>query len=75
LFSYSCLVAEIVHECGLSPSVQVELLQSRASLTPLRRSLGRDGVQRTIANAFRHVEERLLATPDDGQPEETSNET
>jgi hypothetical protein len=70
LFSYSCLVAEIVHECGLSAGVQVELLQSRASLTPLWRSLGRDGVQRTIANAFRHVEERLLATPNGGQTEE-----
>jgi hypothetical protein len=70
LFSYSCLVAEIVHECGLSAGVQAELLQSRASLTPLWRSLGRDGVRRTIANAFRHVEEKLLATPNDGQTEE-----
>jgi hypothetical protein len=76
LFSYACLVAEIVHECGLSPSVQAELLRSRASLTPLWKSLGSDGVERTIANAFRHVEERLLlATPNGGQKEETDNET
>jgi hypothetical protein len=70
LFSYSCLVAEIVNECGLSASGMAELLRSTAQRTPLWRSLGEDGVERTIANAFRHVEEKLLATPDGGQTEE-----
>jgi hypothetical protein len=60
LFWASCLCAEIVHECKLKPTRIVDLIEKNVSLTTLRETLGKDGVQRTIANAFRHVEEKYL---------------
>jgi hypothetical protein len=62
LFWASCLCAEIVHECKLKPTQITNLIAANASLTPLRKTLGKEGVQRTIVNAFRHVEEKYLAT-------------
>jgi hypothetical protein len=60
LFSWSCLFAEIIHERKLKPSNIARLIQAAATQTPMWKTLGRDGVQRTIANAFRHVEEKYL---------------
>jgi putative DNA primase/helicase len=62
LFWASCLCAEIVHECKLKPTQIMNLIAANVSLTPLRKTLGKEGVQRTIVNAFRHVEEKYLAT-------------
>ena len=63
LFSWTCLAAEIVHECKLKPSQIMNLIAGNAYPTPLRKTLGKEGIQRTIANAFRHVEEKYLAEP------------
>jgi hypothetical protein len=60
LFSWSCLAAEIVHECKLKPSHIVNLIAGNAYPT-LHKTLGKEGIQRTISNAFRHVEEKYLA--------------
>jgi hypothetical protein len=62
LFWASCLCAEIVHECKFKPTQIMNLIAANVSLTPLRKTLGKEGVQRTIVNAFRHVEEKYLAT-------------
>ena len=62
LFWAACLCAEVVHECKLKPTRIMDLIAANVSLTPLRKTLGKEGVQRTIVNAFRHVEEKYLAT-------------
>ena len=72
LFWASCQCAEIVHECKLSPTQIAELIAANVSLTPLRKTLGKEGIRRTIANAFRHVEEKLLGETETAT-EETSN--
>ncbi len=61
LFSWSCLAAEIVHECKRKPSQIMRLLEGATMSTPLWETLGREEVRRTIGNAFRHVEEKYLA--------------
>ena len=61
LFSWSCLAAEIVHECKRKPSQIMRFLEGATMSTPLWETLGREGVRRTISNAFRHVEEKYLA--------------
>jgi hypothetical protein len=53
LFSWSCLAAEIVHECKRKPSQIMRLLEGATMSTPLWETLGREGVRRTIGNAFR----------------------
>jgi putative DNA primase/helicase len=66
LFWASCLCAEIVHECKLSPTQVMRLIAGNAYPT-LHKTLGKDGVQRTISNAFAHVEQKILndlSTPD-----------
>lgn len=60
LFSWSCLAAEIVHECKLKPSHVMNLIAGNAYPT-LHKTLGKEGIRRTISNAFRHVEEKYLA--------------
>jgi hypothetical protein len=67
LFWAACLCAEIVHECKLKPTQIVELIEKNVSITPLQKTLGKEGIRRTIVNAFRHVEEKLLTEPNDGQ--------
>jgi hypothetical protein len=65
LFSHACLIAEIVHQCGLvprwyrTPKPYMDLLASAASQTSLWKSLGPEGCRRSIANAFGHVEAKL----------------
>ena len=66
LFWASCLCAEIVHECELNPSQITNLIAGNA-YPALHKTLGKEGIRRTIENAFRHVEEKYLATPTDGQ--------
>jgi hypothetical protein len=63
LFWASCLCAEIVHECNFKPTRIVDLIEKNVWLTPLRKTLGKEGVQRTIANAFRHVQQKYLTEP------------
>jgi hypothetical protein len=63
LFSWACLAAEIVHECKRKPSQITQMLVGATMGTPLWETLGRDGIRRTIANAFRHVEEKYLTEP------------
>jgi hypothetical protein len=63
LFWASCLCAEIVHECKLSPTQIVNLIAGNA-YPAMRKTLGKEGIRRTIANAFRHVEEKYLEQPD-----------
>jgi hypothetical protein len=60
LFSWACLAAEIIHECKRSPTQIMRFLEGAAMGTPLWKTLGRDGVRRTISNAFRKVEEKYL---------------
>ena len=60
LFSWSCLAAEIVHECKLKPSHVMNLIAGNA-YPALHKTLGKEGIRRTISNAFRHVEEKYLA--------------
>ena len=67
LFSWACLAAEIVHECKRKPSQIMRLLEGAATISPLWATLGREGIRRTISNAFRKVEEKYLTE------EETSN--
>jgi hypothetical protein len=63
LFWSACLCAEIIHEYKFKPTQVMNLIAGNAYLTPLRKTLGKEGIRRTIANAFRHVEEKYLATP------------
>jgi Bifunctional DNA primase/polymerase, N-terminal/Primase C terminal 2 (PriCT-2) len=63
LFWASCLCAEIVHECKLKPTRIMNLIAGNAGLTPLRETLGREGIRRTIGNAFTRIEEKLLKEP------------
>jgi len=60
LFSWSCLAAEIVHECRRKPSQVMRFIEGATIGTPLRKILGKEGIRRTVENAFRHVEEKLL---------------
>jgi hypothetical protein len=57
LFSWSCLLAEVLLECDLGPLSKYRgLLESAAIGTPLWTTLGAEGVRRTITRAFAHVE-------------------
>jgi hypothetical protein len=60
LFSWACLAAEIVHECKRKPTHIAQMLEGWVMGTPLWETLGRDGIRRTIANAFAHVEQKIL---------------
>jgi hypothetical protein len=62
LFSWACLAAEIIHECKRKPTQIARMLYGATIGTALWETLGKEGVQRTIVNAFRHVEEKYLAT-------------
>jgi hypothetical protein len=58
LFKVGCAFAEIVSEGRLKPSQAVKLLQGNC--WRLRKAMGEEQFQATIARAFRHVEEKLL---------------
>jgi putative DNA primase/helicase len=60
LFWAACLCAEIVHECKLKPTQVMNLIAGNAYPTPLRKTLGKEGIRRTISNAFSHVEQKIL---------------
>ena len=67
LFSYGCLIAEIVHEHGLVPDryptarPYMDLLTSAVMETTLWMRLGAEGCRLSIANAFAHVEQKYRA--------------
>ena len=61
LFWASCLCAEIVHEHKLKPTRIIDLIASNA-YPAFYKTLGKGGIRRTISNAFRHVEEKILTT-------------
>jgi hypothetical protein len=63
LFSWACLAAEIIHEAKRKPTQIAQMLVGATIGTPLWETLGKDGIRRTIANAFRQVEEKLLTEP------------
>jgi hypothetical protein len=58
LFSWACLAAEIAAECKRKPTQIMRFLEGATMGTPLWKTLGREGVRRTIGNAFRKVEEK-----------------
>jgi hypothetical protein len=59
LFSVACVVAEVIAEVGKpKPAVGRQLLES--ACPKLIKEIGIDEVRRTIANAFRRVEEKIL---------------
>jgi Bifunctional DNA primase/polymerase, N-terminal len=68
LFRGACTCAEIIAErrWKLTPSTAKALLLSAASVNGLLREIGKDEVQRTIANGLRWIEEKLLAQPEKG---------
>jgi hypothetical protein len=71
LFWASCLCAEIVHECKLEPTQIMNLIAGNA-FGPLRKTLGKEGIRRTISNAFSHVEQKILnQIPNPDQRKET----
>jgi hypothetical protein len=59
LFDVACSFAEMVAEGRLKIGMAQKLLWN--NLTRFRKSIGDDEFQRTIANAFRHVEEKMLS--------------
>jgi hypothetical protein len=62
LFWAACIFAEVMAECKRpTPSVAATLLEQSAKTCGLWKTLGKDGVRRTIANGLRHVEEKMLA--------------
>jgi hypothetical protein len=61
LFSVACVFAEMVDEGRIKVGVARQVLEG--ACPDLRKTLGHEGVRMTIANAFRHVEEKVLATP------------
>jgi putative DNA primase/helicase len=66
LFWAACLCAEIVHECKLKPTQIMSLIAGNA-YPALHKTLGKEGIRRTISNAFTHVEQKILndlSTPD-----------
>jgi hypothetical protein len=66
LFWAACIFAEVMAECKRpTPSVATKLLEQAAKACGLWKTLGSDGVRRTIANGLRHVEEKVLATTED----------
>ena len=60
LFAAACTVAEIVAEGRLKLAVARTLLEGWAQGCGLWRELGAEGCRQTIANGFRHVEEKML---------------
>jgi hypothetical protein len=58
LFRVACVFAEIVAEGRLVVSVATKLLEG--GCPKLRKTLGREQFRETIANAFHHIEERIL---------------
>jgi hypothetical protein len=63
LFSYGCLLSEIVRECRLKGYHADQkglplsgLLEGVAMRTSLRETLGREGIRETIRRAYAHVE-------------------
>ena len=59
LFSVACVVAEVIAEVGKpKPAVGRQLLEG--ACPKLIKEIGIDEVRRTIANAYRHVEEKFL---------------
>jgi hypothetical protein len=62
LFWAACVFGEVMHECKKpTPTVAMKLLEQSAKDCGLWKTLGRDGVRRTIANGLRYVEEKVLA--------------
>lgn len=59
LFKVGCAFAEIVSEGLLKPSQAVKLLEGNC--WKLRKALGPEQFQITVARAFRHVEEKVLS--------------
>jgi hypothetical protein len=65
LFWAACVCAEIIAEDRrFTPSAAMSLLLSAAHVNGLLREIGKESVQRTIANGFTHVEQKLLAQPE-----------
>jgi hypothetical protein len=62
LFWAACLCAEVVHEVKYKRSAIMNFIIGSAGPV-LREKLGKDGIRRTVENAFRRVEQKLLATP------------
>jgi Bifunctional DNA primase/polymerase, N-terminal/Primase C terminal 2 (PriCT-2) len=62
LFVVAATFAEIIHEKRIKLSVANHLLEQACKANGLWHDLGSDGCRQTIANAFRHVEEKLLET-------------
>ena len=59
LFSVACVVAEVIAEVGKpKPAVGRQLLEG--ACPKLIKEIGIDEVRRTIADAYRHVEEKFL---------------
>jgi hypothetical protein len=65
LFSWACLAAEVIHESKRKPTQITQMLEGAVMGTALWETLRREGIRRTIVNAFRHVEEKYLG---DRQP-------
>jgi len=61
LFYAACSLAEIIAEGKLKPSAASDLLKGYALGCGLWKDLGAEGCRATIANGFRHVEEKLLS--------------
>jgi hypothetical protein len=60
LFRVGCVFAEIVHEGRIKVGVANDLLEGACQANGLWRTLGPDRCKLTIANGFRHVEEKFL---------------
>ena len=58
LFNVACVFAEIVAEGKLPVGIAQKLLWNNC--TGLRKAIGDDEFQRTLANAFRRIEEKVL---------------
>jgi hypothetical protein len=59
LFNVACVCAEVHHECG-KPALKFAQEMLEASCPRLIKEIGIDEVRRTVANGFRHVEEKFL---------------
>ncbi len=61
LFYAACSLAEIIAEGRVTPKAAREFLKGYALVNGLWKDLGAEGCLQTIANGFRHVEEKLLS--------------
>ena len=61
LFAAGCILAEMIAEKRLPPDIAMRLLESDCQTNGLWKELGKERCRRTIARAFRHVEEKILS--------------